>query len=254
MTWHATFGGSLTEDGKLTSGVGNRPAWRVAASTGLSYARKWDAYEGVYSDTDADFLLDVWQLRHWETENSGTLEGCTNYNYQYTVAFPEEQVTWVTLSKANGDHLLAGSEVEIGSHPEGTSNDRNTGTDYDICAAAKVVRVEAVTIDEVAYDRIHLDATDPFDVPATAYLSTMPWSTGSTEAVPWHKDGSINSCTDGRSPARIAGVEVLDGAYALGLDPLWVSTWNEAAEDGLKGRYHVWECRDSEKQSSAVTN
>ena len=80
MSWQATFAGSLYGD-KLTSGSGfigltwnrnaNTPAINRSAATGIGDARKWNSYEGVYSDTDLEPILDLWQLRHFDLENSG---------------------------------------------------------------------------------------------------------------------------------------------------------------------------------------
>ena len=252
MTWHPTFGGSLTADGKLTSGVGNTMAIRKSASQGLTAARLWDAYEGTQSDTDVSWLLDMWQLRHYNLENSGILEGCTGYNKQYVVAMAEEGVKHVTVTAAQGATLIVGSNVCVGSHPEGTNTDRNTAANYDLVGCAEILSITSVTIDDVEYAQVELDISEAIDVPATGYVSTMPWATGSTERVPGHKDGSLISCTAGNTPARIAGIEVLDGAYALGLDPLWQSTWD--ANGNPKSTYHVYECRDSQRQASTYTN
>ena len=261
MNWEATFGGSLTSGGKLTSGSGylggswerngNTPAWRRAATTGLTDARKWNAYEGTYSDTDLEPVLDLFQLRHFDLENSGIIEGCLNYNYQYVVSAAEEGATSVLLAPGQAANLMAGGCVEVGSHPEGTNADRNTTANYDLISCANILRMEDVTIDGTALVRVHLDIAAAVNIPATAYVSTMPWVPGSTERLPGHKDGSLGSCTDGKTPARIAGVEIVDGAYAVGLDPLWNSDWD--AERDPKSIYTVYQCRDSEHQAGSVT-
>ena len=78
----------------------------------------------------------------------------------------------------------------------------------------------------------------------------MPWHSGATEALPGHKDGCIHSLTAGKGPLRVAGVEVLDGSYAIGLDPLYQVTQN--SEGGYN--YAIYECRDSQKQTGSVTS
>ena len=260
MNWQVTFPGSMYGQ-KLTSGSGfhgntwernaNTPAWRRSATTGLTDARKWDAYEGVYSDTDLEPIIDLFQLRHFNLENSGIIEGCLNYNYQYVVAAAEEGVTSVLLTAGQAANLMVGGCVEVGSHPEGTNNDRNTAANYDLISFANILRMEDVTIDGTALVRVHLDIPQAVNIPATAYVSTMPWTPGSTEHLPGHKDGSLGSCTAGKTPARIAGVEIIDGAYAVGLDPLWNSDWN--ADRDPKSIYTVYQCRDSEHQAGSIT-
>jgi len=68
----------------------------------LSRMRKTrsNAYESGWTDTDRYWLLDLFQLRHFDLENSGIIEGCTNYNLQYTVAIAEEGVRRVILTTA----------------------------------------------------------------------------------------------------------------------------------------------------------
>jgi len=262
MNWEATFGGSLTSGGKLTSGSGydgngwelngNTPAWRRGATTGLSDARRWNAYEGTYSDTDLEPVLDLFQLRHFDLENSGIIEGCLSYNYQYVVAAAEEGVTSVLLAPGQAANLIVGGCVEVGSHPDETGSDRNLAANFDLAACATILRKEDVTIDGTALTRVYLDIPAAINIPATAYVSTMPWVPGSTEHLPGHKDGSLANCTNGRTPARIAGVEIIDGAYVVGLDPLWMSDWDETRDP--KSIYTVHQCRDSEKQAGSITS
>ena len=260
MNWEATFPGSKYGQ-KLTSGSGykglswerngNTPAWRVSAADGLTAARKWNNYEGVYSDTDLEPILDLWRLRHFDLENSGILEGCLNYNYQYQVAVAENGATSVVITTAQAANLVIGGCVEVGAHASGNT-DRNNGAMYDLIGCATILRIETVNIEGTDYARVHLDITTGVDIPATAYISTMPWVPGSTEHLPGHKDGSLYNLTNGKTPARIAGVELIDGALAVGLDPLWSSDWD--ASRTPKSIYTVYVCRDSEDQASAVTN
>ena len=58
------------------------------------------------------------------------------------------------------------------------------------------------------------------------------------------------SLTNGKYPARIAGVEVLNGAYAIGIEPLYQVTQNA---DGTTFDYKIYECRDSEKLAGSIT-
>ena len=83
-----------------------------------------------------------------------------------------------------------------------------------------------------------------------AHVATLPWTPGSTEHLPGHKDGSLYNCTNGKTPARIAGVEIIDGAYAVGLDPLWMSDYD--ADRSPKCIYTIHQVRDSEYQSGSI--
>ena len=250
MNWEATFAGSMYGQ-KLTSGSGynglswerngNTTAINKSAADGLTAARKWNSYEGVYSDTDLEPILDLWQLRHFDLENSGILEGCLNYNLDYTIAVAEEDVKSVVITTAQGENILVGSFLDVGSSARGGQR-----------ARGNVLRKETVNIEGTDYCRVHLDVSAVFTTVSGDHVATLPWTPGSTEHLPGHKDGSLYNLTNGKTPARIAGVELIDGALAVGLDPLWNSDWD--ASRTPKSIYTVYVCRDSEDQASAVTN
>jgi len=248
MNWQATFGGSMYGQ-KLTSGSGfdglswerngNTTAISKSAADGLTAARKWTNYDGVYSDTDLEPILDLWQMRHFDLENSGILEGCTNYNLDYTVAVAETDVKSVVLTVAQGENILIGSFLDVGSAARGGQR-----------ARGNVIRKETVTIESTDYCRVTLDVASEFTTESGDHVSTLPWTPGSTEHLPGHKDGSLYNLTNGKTPARIAGVEIIDGGYAVGLDPLWSSDWDSSRTP--KSIYTVYAVRDSVYQASSA--
>ena len=250
MDWQATFGGSLTRDGKLTSGSGfhghtwgrnsNTTAISNSGNAGLTKARLWDQYEGTFSDTDLEVILDLFQLRHFNLENSGIIEGCLNYSLDYVVAIAEEGATSVVVTAAQGANILIGSFLDIGTTARGGQ-----------IGKGNVLSKEEITIDGTAYCRVHLDLPEAVNVTEGAHVASLPWTPGSTEHLPGHKDGSLYNCTNGKTPARIAGVEIIDGAYIVGLDPLWMSDYN--AERSPQSIYTVYQCRDSENQAGSIT-
>ena len=251
LTWHPTFPGGLNSDGGLSSGKGQKPILWTAATTGLTLARKITAYEGLWNDADAIWVLDMWQLRHWNLENSNICEGCQSYNYQYRPALAETGVKRVLLTPAQAANLIVGSNMELGeqSGTSSPSNDRYYAYNYSICKHAMITSIETVEIDGTSYGAVYLDVDETFDTTATCLFSTMPWDSGITEDLPEHKDGTLYSFTAGRYPLRVMGVEMMSGAYDIGLDPLYNVT-NFASQ---KGDYAVYECRDSENLSGSIT-
>ena len=250
LTWHPTFGGGLTKDGtKLTSGAGTKPATYKSAIEGNTLAKKWGTHEGLWNDCDAYWLLDMWQLRHQSKENSGTLDGCTSYNYQYKAAKAEEGATRVLLAESNGANIIVGSVVSVGT-PGGNNNiDRGQASMYSTANQVTVTSKANVVLDGATYTAINLDVPSPITVTADHYISTMPWTPGNTEGVPGHKDGCLGSLTDGKHPCRIAGVEILDGAYTNSLEPLWNVV---AGSDGTHFVYQIFEQRDPTKLASTT--
>ena len=249
MTWHATFPGGLNKKGALTSGAGLPVANFTSAATGLTLARKQTAYDSVWGDCDSLYMLDMWQLRHFNLENSRILEGCTNYNLQYKVAAAETGVKRVLLTSAQAANFIVGSTVSVGNKGSNSNADRGNAYMRNIADKVKVVSIETVTVDSTSYSAVNLDVADAFDVPDTAYISTMPWHSGATEALPGHSDGAPGSLTDGKRPCRWAGVEMMNGAYVIGLDPLWNVT---TVDGGVT--YTAMACRDSENEGSNVTS
>ena len=250
LTWHPSFPGGYDSNGKLGSGVGQKPYIRKSASAGNTSAKTLDAYEGLRNDSDAIHVLDMWQLRHFDLENSSILEGCTGFTAQYTVAAAETGVRRVLLTAAQAANYFVGCNVSVGTHPSGTNTDRGTAANFDIADCATITKIESVTVDGNTYSALYLDVSSDLTVPATAYVSSMPWSAGDTECLPGHKDGCRGSLTDGKTPIRVMGIEMMHGAYDIGLDPLYDVT-NFANQ---KGDYAVYECRNSEKLASSITS
>ena len=147
------------------------------------------------------------------------------------------------VTPAQGANILVGSTVTLYTTARG-----GTAT-FSLC---RVDSVESVTVNGTAYAAVAIDNGGvKFDVTTDLHLCSMPWYSGNTEKLPGHKDGCTVSLTAGKTPLRVAGVEVLDGAYAIGLDPLYQVT---AGSDADHFTYQVYECRDSVNQAGSITS
>lgn len=250
ITWHPTFGGGVDKNGGLGSGAGQKPMLFTSAIGALPLARKVTPYEGLWNDCDTAWLIRMWQLRHFDLENSNIAEGCTNYNYQYRVAASESGVKRVLVSTSQGANFVAGSTVSVGDPGSNTNYDRGQSYMRNIAHLVKILSIETVNVSGTNYAALNLELDAAINVTATTYVSTMPWIAGGTEVLPGHKDGCPHSLTAGRGPLRVAGVEVLDGAYALGLDPLYSVSAGAASGQFT---YKIYEQRDSEKLSDSVS-
>ena len=244
LTWLPTFPGGLNASGGLTSGAG-LPAYNLkSASDGITAARITTAYEGLWNDCDTIQALHDWRFRHFDLENSNILEGCTNYNHDYTPAVAETGVERVILTPAQAANLIAGSTVSL------TATARASTGAFTM---KKIKSITAVEISNTTYAAVNIDnGGTTFDTDTTMHLCTMPWHSGATEAVPGHADGCTGSLTAGKTPIRVGGVEYMHGAYDVGLDPLYNVT---AATDGVSTHKHyaVYECRDSVKLATSIT-
>ena len=250
FVWHSTFPGALTADGRLTSGAGRKINNFAAAQNAIANARKMGAFEGLMTDCDSIWALDQFQMRHVNKENGGIMEGCCRFNYQYAVALAETGVNRVLLTTSQAANLHVGCAVAVGDPGEQTNLDRSQSYMRNIVADALVTSIDSVEIDGAAYAAVTLDVPEAFDTTATTRISTMPWHTGTTEAVPGHHDGSPGSNTNGHYPFRLAGVEFMAGAYDVGLDPLYITKIPESG----KVNYRAWTCPDSTKQAGSEAN
>ena len=242
LTWHPTFPGGLNSQNALTSGAGRAPYLNVSATTGLTAARLMDAYEGLWNDCDTRWLLRMWQLRHWNLENSNIAEGCTDYHLDYTPAVAETGVKRVLLTAAQAANLIVGSCVQL-------STSARAGT---VTALAQIESKETVEVSGTSYVAINLDVDTTFNTTTSLHLCTMPYFSGATEALPGHADGCFGgTLTGGKGPLRVAGVECMDGANVLGLDPLYNVTAGSASGEF---NYAVYECKDSEKLAGSITS
>ena len=250
MTWHATFGGSLTtSDNKLTSGANRKPQNFTAAATGNTYARNWSAYEGAGSIATAKWALYEWQRRHFNLGNSGICEGCLNYNYQFRVAKTESGVRRVLLSTSDGANYVVNSNVYVGDTGSTSTPDRNTDSTRNLSnGLVKILSKETVEIDGTSYVALNLDLSADITTTSTTWVSTAPWNTGATENIDNHADGSPVSLTSGVYPVRIAGLEVLIGLYYIGLDVLYNVTGSSSPR-----AYAVYECKNSANYGSTIS-
>ena len=198
-------------DGLLRSQPGLLPAL-FQSHNGMitNYQLKGPGYWG------AGAVRNLWQIL-WiaikgATKNSQSLfYGCANYNYQYVVAAATTGQTYVTLAEQQAANLIAGSCVCIGTGPEeeGANLDRGQAYMRDIASLARISKIEGANV--------FLDH-DAFDAPTGAYLSTMPWSSGTTDAVRCLHDVSATSNAGGKHPYRVQGREYAIGAYTVAAD------------------------------------
>lgn len=250
LTWHPAFYGGKNSKGGMTSGAGLPPMPWTSANAAIPLARKITAYDALWTDCDQQYVLAQWRLRHWTLSNSGKLEGCTSYNYQYTPAVAETGVKRVLVTKAQGANFLVGSAVCMGERGENTSTDRNLSYNHDIFNWAKISSITNVTVNDTEYVALNLELDAPIDTTTTMLVSTMPWESGTTEVVPGHSDGCRGNLTNGKYPYRVAGIEMQIGAYVEQLDHLWKAS----LADDDHWHYDVFSCKSGEKQVGSISS
>ena len=243
---HPKYYAGIGSDGRITCGTGLAPVNRTSHEAGVG---KWRARGVQYSGASGStikFLEIMNRLKYGRKGNSGKIEGCVNYNYQYTVAVSETGVERVILTKEQAANLLVGSAVMLGTQD---GNDRNTASNYSIFDGKLITAIETVNIDGTDYSAVYVDnGGTKFDTEAgKSYLSTSPYYSGWNDNV-LGRDGSRYSPTSGKEPGMIQGVEFMNGSYLIVSDELW--QWSQDAEKNY--RFDCYKCYDQSKVGVSI--
>ena len=243
---HPKYYAGIDADGGITCGTGLKPVNRTSHQTGVSRWRGRGAQYSGASGSLIKFLDAMMRLKYGRKGNSGKIEGCTNYNYQYTVAVSETGVERVILTKEQAANLLVGSAVMLGIQ---SGSDRNTASNYSIFDGKLITAIETVTIEAKEYSAVYVDnGGKTFDTTAgSTYLSTSPYYSGWNDNV-LGRDGSKISPTSGKEPGMIQGVEFMNGSYLIVSDELW--QWSQDANENYC--FDCYKCYDQSKVGSAI--
>lgn len=243
---HPKYYAGLDADGAITCGTGLAPVNRTSHSTGVT---RWRARGTQYSGASGSllkFLDAMMRLKYGRKGNSGKIEGCSSYSFQYTVAVAETGVERVILTTAQAANLFVGSAVMLGTN---ASTDRNAASAYSIFDAKLITAIETVNIDGTDYSAVYVDnGGKTFDtVVGTTMLSTAPYYSGWNDNV-LGRDGSRYSPTSGKEPGMIQGVEFMNGSYLIVSDELW--QWSQDANENYC--FDCYKCYDQSKVGSAI--
>lgn len=242
---HPKYYAGVDADGRITCGTGLAPVNRIPHSTGVT---RWRARGTQYSGASGSlpkFLDAMMRLKYGRKGNSGKIEGCTNYNFQFTVAVAETGVERVILTIEQAANLFVGSAVMLGTN---ASTDRNTASAYSIFDKKLITAIETVNIDGTDYSAVYVDnGGKTFDtVAGTTMLSTAPYYSGWNDNV-LGRDGSRYSPTSEKEPGMIQGVEFMNGSYLIVSDELW--QWGTDADGNYT--FDCYKCYDQSKVGSS---
>lgn len=242
---HPKYYAGMDKNGSITSGTGLKPVNRISYSAGITRWRSRGAQYSGASGSLPKFLDAMFRLKYGRKGNSGKIEGCSSYNFQYTAAVSETGVQRVILTIAQAANLFVGSAVMVGIQ---SGSDRNTASNYSICDAKLITAIETVTISGTQYSAVYIDAGKSFDTTAgSTYISTSPYYSGWNDEV-MGRDGSRYDPTTGKEPGMIQGVEFMIGSYMILSDELW--QWGKDADGNYT--FSCYKCYDQSKCGSAI--
>lgn len=206
---YAKYALSVDAEGKPRSVSGAQVKRFVSHDTGVSLMKTATTGDSFKTAAD-DWYVKVMFLLKYATKNSQSVfAGCTGYDVQMSPTVAESNTTRVVVAKEKADQILIGSSMILGTHT-GTSNDRGNGYNHDVFDAATVIKKVDVDASNTA---IYFDVAKPFTTATTYLLSTVPWRAGACDAV--EGDGSPTSCTDGKQPFVVQGIELGLGMYEV---------------------------------------
>lgn len=226
---HAKYMAGRGADGKLTSASGLTVVNFISMDSQRAEWKKRGAdYCGICG-CDLAFRMRMFWAKYAKKGNSGTLEGCSGYNIQNKAAVSETGVTRVLMTASDASGYLVGSTVSVGDVGTGTSTDRGVASMRAKADKVRILSIEDVTVDGVAYKALNLDTATPFDTEKDkTIVSTMPWHSGSCDNVQG-ADGSPTSCTSGKEPFIIQLLECQPGGYAISADQLTEQVLDDTA-------------------------
>lgn len=241
---YARYGLSIDDNGEPRS-ISNAKNRTLDISHNSLITKCKNATTGLSGKSSTDeFYVKIMFLMKYATKNSQKyFAQCSGYTSQYLSSIEETGVKRVVLTNAQANNLLIGSGMQLGTNPSGSaSSDRNSTTSRDVFYDERITRIEEYDSDHKA---VYFDElTDAFDTTATSLLSTSHWWSGVCDDV--IGDGSPTSCTNGKEPFVIQGIEIGYGFYEI------LGNQILANKDGLGWDYYInW---DSRNESTGVTS
>lgn len=246
---------SKTVDGKMTSCAGLIPTAQMSHNTLHTLSAKNGAqYSGGTTADDAWLKLMAY-IKYASLTLDGILQGCCNNNYQYPVAASEIGVKRVLLTSSNASNFGVGMSVLIGNYAG--NKDRGQAAVYSITGSggAIITAKETVSINGMEYTALYVDTASTFDTVAngadtsgTTYISTWHWRSGACDSVIGN-DGSPVSCTSGKYPAKLQGIEYAVGGYEVYADAIL-----NLYQDGDVYYYEPYVVRRSAQQATSITD
>lgn len=240
---HAKYG--LGDD---YSSIANVPirVWDISHNTQrTAIPQKFNAnsyYCGKCSCDDAWMKLHVY-IKYASLTLDNIMNGCCSYyNNNCHPAVGETGVKRVIVTTAQGNALLVGSTMCVGSATYGSK-----ATQCSVVDRAKITSIEDVEIGGTAYKAVYLDVDSTFDTTTALFWSTMQWYTGSTDNV-LGNDGSPYSNTSSKEPYKLQGIEQSYGCYEIIADTILTY-----AEENGQNVLTMNVCRNATQFATSVT-
>ena len=239
----------LEADGSIGGRTGLPPVNYSSHNDDVAlWRQRGSQYAGASGNLLKWQLAMIW-LKYGVKGNSGTIEGHSSQNLQYTAAVSESGVQRILLTTAQAANFKVGYNVIIGVRDAATqSYDRGYASMYSIRKNKRVTKIETVELEGQSYGAIYVeDGDNVFDTTASAtYISNMPYWSGWNDTVQGN-DGSRYNPANGHDTGLIQKTEFQNGAYLILADELW--QWGTDAEGNF-----TFDCYTCHDQTKITTN
>lgn len=255
----AKYPGVLDDDGIVASISGRVPIRSVSHNNQITkISPKGSQYCG-FTSTDVAWGQWMFDMKFATRNSQSKLAGCTSYNYQYPAAVVEEDVKRIIITKSQAANLLVGSYVSIGygAVSNGTITlDRGQANIHKYADDVRILKIEDYDDNNSA---VYVDASETFSTASVAlddtltspvYISTMHWHSGSCDGVS-EPDGSPTSCTNGKEPFVLSGVELGHGGYTVVSDIILNGVYDADTDVYSQTPYIV---NDNRKIAASITS
>lgn len=197
-------------EGDGYSRSGQAPALFDVSHNGLVTALKASTtgYSGL-SFADYWYHRVMFLLKYASKSSQSVFAGVTSYSVDAAISVAAASQPYVIVSSADAAKFVVGSTVSVGSRTGYKSDARQEACTRDIADRVKIL---SIARHDDSNMRLVLDAP-AMTTATTAHVVTMPYRTGACDGV--EGDGSPHSCTDGREPFVLQGIEMMGGMYEI---------------------------------------
>lgn len=196
-------------NGKLYSSKGKPFRNNSYANCVNNYHKKGPYYSAMLNCEYMYFQF-LFAILFADRNNETHLRGNTNNNFQYNVAYGEENVSRVVLTTAQAANIDLYSFVSVGNMGTATNKDRGQAYIHNILDDVQVIGKEVIDENNTA---LILDC-DPVTITENALVSTMHEWSGFSDRI-LGNTGSVISNTNGKHGAVLCGTELMVGGHEV---------------------------------------
>ena len=218
---HSKYVSALVNN-KLTSCAGVVPrGYSMSHNTSKTYARNIGPQYSGMSIADLAWLHTMASIKYAKLDSDRVIAGACNFNYNDWIQVATTDQNYVYILNSSLSRYEPGMSILIGNATEAKVPDRGAGAAYSLSGITGriVTAVSTETVDGTDYTKVTFDgdpittASNPSNIGGTV-IQSYAWVTGTNDAV-LGNDGSIVNCTSGKYPAKLQGIEYMNGQYEV---------------------------------------